>query len=387
MIWLTCHFARFFDPIARKARANYNQFMHYLSEIAGALLRRGRGAKRLYCHYPHSSLFVTMDGKVRPCCFSLPIGDLSQDIREIWNSPQAKNMRKSLLEGDMEKAGCSECGFIGRRDIETYPRDENLGQSDPIKKNIELQRKEYLKGRITLDSLPSHVVIQVTEACNYECVMCFQQHAAANIPDEYFRRALLYNDTYDEIQFTGGEPFLSKEVKAYLKNFDVESKAKLSFTTNGSLLHKFRDDIEKLPRLHLGVSVDAAREETYRKIRKGGGWAQLVENVEWIARLRRSRRPMWDTVRMAYVIMRSNYEEIPEFADWARRLEMPIMFAPVWGDFADNENIFKYPELMEGMTPPEEIISGVESTVKSMPDYEKSEILMSLRKSLGGLKQ
>jgi len=215
--------------------------------------------------------------------------------------------------------------------------------------------------------------------------MCFQQHDPLHLSTELLERALAHAHVMDEFQFTGGEPFLSKWLQTYLAEFDTTSGQKLGFTTNASLLHQFRNDLEGLPRLHLGISLDAATKETYAKIRQGGDWEQVTKNVNWFAEQRLRRRPMWDTGRLAYVIMRSNYEEIPAFAEWARELEIPVMFCLMFGDFSPGENLELHREQLERLTPPMELYQRVETIVRDMPDYERSEILMSIKHCMNQL--
>jgi len=308
------------------------------------------------------------------------------DLGTIWNSEAARRSRRGLTAGDMAAAGCATCAFRGRRDIETFPHDPTLGQPPFIAENIRCQNAEYLAGTEVLESFPSLAVIQFTEACNLECAMCFQSHEPTNLAPAFRDAILRYAHRFDEIQFTGGEPFVSKWVQAFLRDFDVSSGTKLSFTTNATLLHRFKEEVERLPRAHFGLSIDAARPETYKRIRKGGDWAQVKENVEWIAALRRNRRRLWGTTRLAFIIMRSNFEEIPAFIQWACRQEMPVMFSPVWGEFADGENIFDHPDLRQGLTPPADMMLRAERLAAALPDYERKETVMSLRYSLERLK-
>ena len=72
-------------------------------------------------------------------------------------------------------------------------------------------------------------------------------------------------------------------------------------------------------------------------------------------------------------------------AQWAASLKMPVMFAPVWGEFAQDENIFAHEELCRGLTPPDMILARAAEAVASLPDYERSEFMMSLTHSLGQL--
>lgn len=346
---------------------------------------RGQG-KRIYCHYPYTSLWVDPEGQVRPCCYTPVVGDLRrQTVEEIWNGDPLRRMRRALARGELEAAGCGQCSFRGRRDVESFPRREDQGQAPAIAQNIARQRQEYLQGAEYLQSRPSFLLLQATETCNYRCRMCFQEHKPRELSPALRERALALLPVVDEIQFTGGEPFLSAWVQDFLRRFDPRRGQKLSFTTNGSLLHRFRAELERLPRLHLGVSLDAATAATYHHIRRGGNWEQVKANVEWLARQRHQRRPLWDTCRLAYVVMRSNYQEILDFLRWVRRLEMPVMFCPVWGERAREEDIFRFPHLRRGLCPPGQILEEATRLLEGMPPYEYRETITSLRWTLAQL--
>ena len=337
--------------------------------------------ERIHCHWPYTTLFVNLDDTVGPCCFNT-FGRIEDgDLNEIWNSPAAQNTRRKLNEGDMVGAGCGQCGFRGRRDIETFPRTEDRGQSPEIISNIQIQRKEYAAGSEVLESLPTHVVVQATEACNIRCVMCFQDHQAKHITDSAWDKVMKHADVYDQIHFTGGEPFLSKKVLKYLDEFNTTSGQMLSFTTNGLLLETFKTKLEKLSRLHLDISVDGATKPTYEKVRLLGSWDKLVGGMAWYTK-QVSERPLWDKGRVAYVIMKSNYEEIPKFIEWAKGLGMPVLFAPVWGSFAPGENIFEQRELMDGLTPPSQMLQRADAIASGMSAEDRAETMRSLEYSL-----
>ena len=61
----------------------------------------------------------------------------------------------------------------------------------------------------------------------------------------------------------------------------------------------------------LSVSIDAARAETYERLRRPGKWPILMKNLELMAEMRRSgsiRR-----LEINFVVQEENYREIPEF--------------------------------------------------------------------------
>src|SRR5438309_4342341 len=95
----------------------------------------------------------------------------------------------------------------------------------------------------------------------------------------------------------------------------------LYLITNGQLttaerLRQFPDLPEMID--ILSVSIDAARAETYERLRAPGKWPVLMKNLELIAEMRRSgsiRR-----FEVNFVVQEENYREIPEFVELGTRL-------------------------------------------------------------------
>ncbi len=347
-----------------------------------------RNKKRIYCHLPYSSVFVTLDGKVRPCCFGEACGDLNtHSISEIWNSQAMVEKRKGLLDGDLVAAGCQECGWLNRRDVATYDRDESLGQSSVIRENITRQRIEYESGKLVLKSYPSVFTIQVTEACNFRCIMCFQEHAPKELDTSIFDKIMISSHLIDEFKFTGGEPFVSGWVRQFIDDFDPENGQKIGFTTNGSLLKKYKTKLERLPRLFLAISLHAATKETFEQIKVGGRWETVLENITWYAKERMKRRPYWNDGRLTFVVMSLNYEEIPQFLGLLKSLDLPALFQPVWGVKADPFNPFINKDLRCSMTSTEDMLVRAKKIVAEMRKSDRDEIINSLKYTLNQLKE
>src|SRR6202021_819386 len=77
-------------------------------EISPALLKESR----VFCMLPWTHMNVAVNGDVRPCCMTHsdhPIGDARrQSLQEIWNSPEQRRLRRSMLEGK-QSPGCVSC--------------------------------------------------------------------------------------------------------------------------------------------------------------------------------------------------------------------------------------------------------------------------------------
>ncbi|MBM3262401.1 MAG: radical SAM protein [candidate division Zixibacteria bacterium] len=68
-----------------------------------------------FCHFPFDSLWVNWDGAVRPCCRAvyadtIQVGNLYETSwKDIWNGPQMKQLRRSLLTGEEMIDFCDKC--------------------------------------------------------------------------------------------------------------------------------------------------------------------------------------------------------------------------------------------------------------------------------------
>ncbi len=55
------------------------------------------------CRHPWDNMQILANGEVRPCCWCVrDLGNLNDaTIEEIWNGDKAQNLRKDILEGNV----------------------------------------------------------------------------------------------------------------------------------------------------------------------------------------------------------------------------------------------------------------------------------------------
>ena len=130
--------------------------------------------------------------------------------------------------------------------------------------------------------------------------------------------------------------------------------------TNGSYLLKKKDLlIDMLPYLSvLRISFDAATAETYSKVRVGGQWETLLENVQWLCQYIKQHGHQVQLIA-DFVVQQQNYQEIPKFVELANSLGIrQIMFQKMWNwgtwnqEEFDRQNIYnsnhpQYADLVE----------------------------------------
>jgi hypothetical protein len=75
------------------------------------------------CLDPWFMIYVTADRTVKPCCPHSAIGVLSDDVSlsEILNGPGIREVRRSLLEGELD-AECASCPTRPLTDPESLRR-------------------------------------------------------------------------------------------------------------------------------------------------------------------------------------------------------------------------------------------------------------------------
>ena len=118
--------------------------------------------------------------------------------------------------------------------------------------------------------------------------------------------------------------------------------------TNGTLFtQKEWEQLEgKYEHINFMVSVDAATKDTYEKVRCGGNWKKLMDNMDFMSNLRKENKI--DKVTVIMIVQKANYKEIPDFIKWAKDMgfdRVSLSHIRNWwtfedGYFYDNVSMF-----------------------------------------------
>ncbi len=176
---------------------------------------------------------------------------------------------------------------------------------------------------------PGSLIIETSSACNLKCVMCPQAIDAVNRPmhmDESLVEKLVpfVKKSYS-VQLHGiGEPFLSKSFWELLEhlpppadwyewNRAEHGKCTSSVNTNLTILKE--EHIMKILKSNLSVisvSLDAANEKTYRKIR-GYDFKKVIDNLKNLIKAKGKRE--FPKICANMTLMKENVMEIIDFLD------------------------------------------------------------------------
>lgn len=312
-----------------------------------------------FCPAPWENMEITswgtepeQTGDVYFCCPSwlpLKVGNArEQSVEAILTSPVAQEVRKSILDGSFRYCSRIHCNLISGR---LLPSREAVLTSSSAKSNP-------ASGKLTVEQLypadmikgPLEVTLSYDRSCNLACPSCRtdyyiapkkQQEELQRFYDESVKNVvkdarLIYMDG-------AGEAFFSKHSREVLKSLNRQDypALKFRFLTNGQLLdRRTYEHFDLRGRLErVDISIDAARPETFAVIRKGGTLSRLLENLEFLDRLRQQEDEKF-MLTFRYVVSALNYKEIPEVIRLARWFHLDMVeFAVIrqWGHFSPEE--------------------------------------------------
>ncbi|MCD6185847.1 MAG: SPASM domain-containing protein [Deltaproteobacteria bacterium] len=122
-----------------------------------------------------------------------------------------------------------------------------------------------------------------------------------------------------------GEPFINKNIFdmiAYARN----AGAKINCATNLTLVERKIEDIVKSGINQLKVSIDAAKRETYNRIRKKDLYETLIVNIKDINETKKRLNSTTPTIRLNYALQYDNIDELLDTIKLARSLGIKSMY-------------------------------------------------------------
>jgi molybdenum cofactor biosynthesis enzyme MoaA len=140
-----------------------------------------------------------------------------------------------------------------------------------------------------------------------------------------------------------GEVFGSKHSRRILGLLRREQFPQLKFSiiSNGQLFDRRAfDTLDLRGRLdRVDISVDAARPETYKLVRRGGDFQRLRDNLAFLDGLRINEGERFE-LGVSFVVSAANFREIPEFVRFAKQFHAnSVLFTILrnWGHLNKSE--------------------------------------------------
>lgn len=229
---------------------------------------------------------------------------------------------------------------------------------------------------------PDSVQVNFTFNCNLACKMCSMherreflksQGRQTEIDSAVIRKVIKETKEMGTktILFIGGEPFLKKdlfELVDYAKSFNLNS----IIVTNGILLNEvsikkcFDSGVD-----WLSISLDAATESTFCKIRGENVLGIIIKNIEVINKLKKDIKRESPRISTVCTIMNDNLEELLDVVHFCKKLGIErVLFQPV---VSNNIDQTQRKSNSAGIIPPERL-ALMEDIIDKLINYKKESL-------------
>lgn len=210
------------------------------------------------------------------------------DIAAIWNHPTLQEFRQALLDGDDKF--CKMCPF----------------KASPMRRQAPTERDKAI-----MDEAPITLCMLTDETCNLTCPSCRVAHRRTPTPVSVQQMV----DQLPGVQLItlllSGDPFASKHAMDFLTTGD-HSLPHVIVWTNGLLIPKHWHRIKRKVTVVV-MSIDAATQTTYEKVRRGGRWPDLLAALAYIQEVRERGEIL--QLQLNFVCQADNFREMPAFVD------------------------------------------------------------------------
>ena len=191
----------------------------------------------------------------------------------------------------------------------------------------------FLLKKDKLINYPSVLMIEPTNRCNFSCSLCvlgsgLDKRAPVDLSFD------VYKATIDNLEdrliwvmlYIQGEPFLHKDIFKMIA-YAKAKKIFVSLSTNGYLL-----DTNNINQVldsgldHITVSLDAAREDTFKNYKKIDAFEKIVNNIKALVNQRNKTRRLNPCICLQMIVIKDNEEEIGEFFNLAKEAGVDEVF-------------------------------------------------------------
>jgi MoaA/NifB/PqqE/SkfB family radical SAM enzyme len=191
--------------------------------------------------------------------------------------------------------------------------------------NYRLFQKEAQASPLIMKSAPPGMEIELTNRCNLACIQCLRSrglrpYALGDMNFEDYKKILAQFPYVMNLCLNGfGEPMMHAQffdVVAYTRR--ERPWCKIGIYSNGMLIGE--ENAYKLMDCgvtELDISIDAARGDTYRRVRRGGKLNVVHENIRRLVRIKQETRARFPMLGLNFVMLNENEGELVPFVEQA----------------------------------------------------------------------
>lgn len=330
-----------------------------------------------FCARPWASLMFYPDRAGPECALSnnYNCAIKEKSFYEIWNSELLKSVRQAVLDNQAEKLGCQECEHYGSG-TDFYDELLLLNKSTESEKNLQINKGEFLNGKIVLNSKPSALSADLWYKCNFRCIMCDLIHEDREMDCEVYTNLFNeYTKTAVHLHVSGGEPLLHKGFVRYLTSPNIIPSA-LSITTNGSLLNReIQEKLRQFYHVNLHISIDSFDQNIFSRMRPGSQYSKIMENLNHAVRtkneIRKGKNDNSWYICTQFLPCAFNINEFPSYIRRAADMGIDaIHVCEIAGEYPQYDFAIN-PGLLPDNAP-EALVDEIKSAMSQCPELEFS---------------
>jgi len=264
------------------------------------------------CPKPFDTLLIDKFGSCYLCeCTSwLPqsVGNVQlQEIEDILSSNSAKMLRDSIIDGSYRYCNEKQCSWL------LYATT----------------------GKVWSEEVPftqiKNIRLAVDDSCNLRCPSCRNKQifvasgsylkTRIKIIDKIIKFLKTLNHRVLVHIGSDGDPFASLIYRHFMRESADIKNLDFSFQTNGLLLKQMYKRTKKIwgRTRKIGVSIDGATKETYERLRLGGSYDKLLENLEF---LKEKKKEYNFKFYFHFVVQKGNYHEMLKIIELAEKYDV-----------------------------------------------------------------
>jgi sulfatase maturation enzyme AslB (radical SAM superfamily) len=254
------------------------------------------------CPLPFDTVLIDKQGSCYLCeCTAwLPqsVGNLNtQSLTEILHNDMAHTLQSSIIDGSYRYCNNKQCAYL-----------LDYKGTDPWSNTVP-------------DNRIKHIRLAIDDSCNLSCPSCRKQKIFLKGGKMFDLRLRMVDKIIDFLKDqthtiqvhigSDGDPFASLIYRRFMMKTQGMKHLRYSIQTNGLLLkknfHKFKHITDNLNRI--GISIDGATKHTYEKLRRGGVFEMLLENLEFLKSIKTFH------IHLHFVVQKENYQEIEQLIE------------------------------------------------------------------------
>ena len=177
----------------------------------------------------------------------------------------------------------------------------------------------------------NYLRLAITDRCNLRCQYCMpevgnkfvERKQLLTFKEMYRLTRVLSELGVNKVRLTGGEPFVRHDFMNFLEMLSFNDNLdEINITTNGVLLPKYLEEIEKLQKIKsINLSLDTLKSDRFETITRQDSFSKVMESFDFLKSSKRIQ------LKLNFVVQSGvNTDEIIDFIELTKNENIAVRF-------------------------------------------------------------